>query len=342
MLKCLSGILFPEKGVVETNGRVAALLELGAGFHPELTGVENIYLNGAILGMSRREIDRRFDDIVSFAGLEQFIDTPVKNYSSGMTVRLGFAIAANVEPEILLIDEVLSVGDESFQRRCLEKIEQFRKEGRTIVFVSHGLAQVEQLCETVAWIEYGELKALGVARDVVQLYTGASHGTVVEEEGELGARWGSGEAEIRKVMVLDEHGEPAKTVRSGRPMTVRIEYEAHVMLHDIVVGIAINHLHGHLMIGTNTRRRGLTIDVAHGPGIAEFRFDRLPLLEGVYDLTAAVSDHTEWNPYDHWEKRVRFEVDQTGIYDGGSVVVDGTWTVDGRGSRRSRQTQSLQ
>jgi ABC-type polysaccharide/polyol phosphate transport system ATPase subunit len=168
MLKCLSGILFPERGTLATNGRLAALLELGAGFHPELTGVENIYLNGAILGMSSKDIARRFDDIVSFAGLEQFIDTPVKNYSSGMTVRLGFAIAANVEPEILLIDEVLSVGDESFQRRCMEKIEQFRKDGRTIVFVSHGLAQVEQLCERAAWIEFGELKMLGNAAEVVQ------------------------------------------------------------------------------------------------------------------------------------------------------------------------------
>ena len=142
LLKCLAGILVPERGSVTVDGRVSALLELGAGFHPELSGRENVYLNGAILGLSKKETTARFDDIVAFAGLEEFIDTPVKNYSSGMYVRLGFAVAAHVEPEVLLIDEVLSVGDESFQRKCAEKIEQFRQDGRTIVFVSHGLDQV--------------------------------------------------------------------------------------------------------------------------------------------------------------------------------------------------------
>jgi ABC-2 type transport system ATP-binding protein len=333
LLKCLAGILFPERGRVSSDGRLAALLELGAGFHPELTGVENIYLNGAILGMTRKEITKRFDDIVSFAGLEQFIDTPVKNYSSGMTVRLGFAIAANVEPEILLIDEVLSVGDESFQRKCMEKIEQFRKDGRTIVFVSHGLAQVEQLCERAAWIEFGELKMLGPAVDVVQRYTGASHGAREEAE-EHGSRWGSGEAQIRSVKVLDEHGEPTTVVRSGRPATVRIDYDAHTLLRDVVVGIAINHLHGHLMFGTNTRRRSVTIDTVEGPSSASFHFDEFPLLEGVYELTIAVTDSTEVHPYDHWDKRIRFEVDQSGIYDVGSVVTKGSWTADSRGPRR--------
>jgi ABC-type polysaccharide/polyol phosphate transport system ATPase subunit len=340
LLKCLTGILRVDRGSLATHGRVAALLELGAGFHPELTGVENIYLNGAILGMTRKEISRRFDDIVAFAGLEQFIDTPVKNYSSGMSVRLGFAIAANVEPEILLVDEVLSVGDASFQRRCLEKIEQFRTDGRTIVFVSHGLGQVEQLCENVAWLEFGELRMLGPAREVVQAYTGASHGGVQESEGELGWRWGTGEAQIKNVALLDDDGEPVTVVRSKQPVTVRIEYEANVLLRDIVVGIAINHLHGHLMFGTNTRRRNLTIDIAEGPGTAEFRFDCFPLLEGVYDLTVAVSDHTEVHPFEHWEKALRFEVDQSGIYDGGSVVADGTWTHEGHSARRIRQSSS--
>lgn len=327
MLKCLAGILYPEKGSVSSHGRLAALLELGAGFHPELTGVENIYLNGAILGMSKKEIGRRFDDIVSFAGLEQFIDTPVKNYSSGMTVRLGFAIAANVEPEILLIDEVLSVGDESFQRRCMEKIEQFRKDGRTIIFVSHGLAQVEQLCERAAWIEYGDLKMLGSAIEVVQSYTGASH-EAREEPDEIGARWGSGEVQITDVSLLDEQRTPVQVVNSGEPVTIRIEYTAHTLVQDIVVGVSIHHLHGQLMIGTNTRRRGLTIDRAQGSASVEFRLENFPLLEGVYDLTANVTDSTEVHPYDFWDKRVRFEVDQSGIYDFGSVVAEGSWVID--------------
>jgi ABC-type polysaccharide/polyol phosphate transport system ATPase subunit len=340
MLKCLTGILRADRGTIETHGRLAALLELGAGFHPELTGVENVYLNGAILGMTRKEITRRFDDIVSFAGLEQFIDTPVKNYSSGMTVRLGFAIAANVEPEILLVDEVLSVGDESFQRRCLEKIEQFRTDGRTIVFVSHGLGQVEQLCENVAWLEFGELRQLGPARDVVQAYTGASHGAVQETEGIGSWRWGTGEAQIKAVALLDDEGNPLEVVRSGQPVNIRIEYEANVLLRDIVVGIAVNHLHGHPMIATNTRRRNVTIDMAEGPQTATFHIDCFPLLEGMYDLTVAVSDHTEVHPFDHWQNALRFEVDQSGIYDGASVLTEGTWTIDSRSARRVDHSSS--
>lgn len=159
LLKCLAGILSPDTGTLTVNGRLSALLELGAGFHPEMSGRENIFLNGAILGMTNKEIELRFDDIVDFAGLGTFIDTPVKNFSSGMVVRLGFAIAANVEPEILLIDEVLAVGDAAFQQRCYEKIEKFRQDGRTIVLVSHGLSQVEQICDQAAWIDRGKLKA---------------------------------------------------------------------------------------------------------------------------------------------------------------------------------------
>lgn len=329
MLKCLAGILHPEKGSVTSHGRLAALLELGAGFHPELTGVENIYLNGAILGMSKKEIGKRFDDIVSFAGLEQFIDTPVKNYSSGMVVRLGFAIAANVEPEILLIDEVLSVGDESFQRRCMEKIEQFRKDGRTIIFVSHGLAQVEQLCERAAWIEFGELKMLGNAVEVVQSYTGASHEARVEPD-EIGTRWGSGEVQILSVGLLDEHGQSTALLRTGRSATVVIEFTAHAPVEDMVCGLAIHQLHGQMMVGTNTRRRGVTIGRASGPGRMSFQFDAFPLLEGVYDLTVAITDSTEVHPYDHWDRKIRFEVDQTGIYDVGAVDARGSWTIDRR------------
>ena len=185
----------PRRAASRCDGRISALLELGAGFHPELSGRENVYLNGAILGLSKKEITARFDDIVEFAGLEEFIDTPVKNYSSGMYVRLGFAVAANVEPEVLLIDEVLSVGDESFQRRCAEKIDEFRRDGRTIVFVSHGLGQVEQLCEDAAWIDKGELREIGPAADVITSYQGESH-HATRVEGEQGARWGSGEGQI--------------------------------------------------------------------------------------------------------------------------------------------------
>jgi len=190
LLKCLTGSLYPEKGSEEISGRVSALLELGAGFHPELSGRVDVFLNGAILGLTKKEIERKFDDIVDFAGLHNFIDTPVKNYLLGMFVRLGFAVAAHVEPDVLLIDEVLSVGDESFQRRCAEKIDQFRRDGRTIVSMSHGLAQVAQLCETVAWIDKGNLKTVGKADDAIAQYLG-DWLPVASATHERGSRFGA-------------------------------------------------------------------------------------------------------------------------------------------------------
>ncbi|MDE0801915.1 MAG: ABC transporter ATP-binding protein [Acidimicrobiales bacterium] len=169
-LKCLAGIYRPDDGEITLNGSMSALLELGAGFHPELSGRENVYLNAAILGLPKKEIDLRFDDIVAFAGLERFIDHPVKNYSSGMFVRLGFSVAINVEPEILLVDEVLAVGDEEFQRRCLAKIRQFRNDGRTVVVVTHSLATVQTLCDRALWLDHGVAQALGPADEVARQY----------------------------------------------------------------------------------------------------------------------------------------------------------------------------
>ncbi len=338
LLKCLAGIIFPEKGSISIHGRLSALLELGAGFHPELTGRENVYLNGAILGLSRRQIDARFDDIVEFAGVERFIDTPVKNYSSGMTVRLGFAIAANVEPEILLVDEVLSVGDESFQRRSAEKIEEFRREGRTILFVSHGLGLVQQLCDTAAWIDKGELVMLGTAVDVVNAYTGQSHDAAVSVDEELGQRWGTGEAQIVSVELLDGDGQPAKVFTAEQPMTIRIEAVAHTPIEDPVVGLRIQDLHGFVLWGSNTRRKGQTIHHINGPAVFEFTIPALPLLEGTYDLTVAITDHTEIHPFDHWDRRIRFEVRQHKIYDVGAVHVEGEWTIDAKTSLRPRSS----
>jgi ABC-2 type transport system ATP-binding protein len=335
LLKCLAGILVPEKGQVTVNGRISALLELGAGFHPELSGRENVFLNGAILGLSKKEIEQRFDQIVDFAGLDDFIDTPVKNYSSGMFVRLGFAVAANVDPEVLLIDEVLSVGDESFQRRCAEKIDQFRRDGRTIVFVSHGLGQVEQLCEQVAWIDHGDLKMIGPAAEVIAAYQGDSH-QATRVEGELGARWGSGEVQIVAVQLLDADGAPSGVLTTLEPATIRVDFTAHTPLQDLVVGVRIDALAGGTVWGTTTRRVGKTIGLVDGPASVEVAIPSLPLLEGTYDLTVAVTDHTEVHPYDHWDRRIRFEVRQYRSYDQGLVSIPATWTVSGaRGAVQS-------
>ena len=328
LLKCLAGILQPERGSVQVNGRVSALLELGAGFHPELSGRENVFLNGAILGLSRKEITDRFDDIVEFAGLEEFIDSPVKNYSSGMFVRLGFAVAAHVEPEVLLVDEVLSVGDESFQRKSAEKIEQFRRDGRTIVFVSHGLSQVEQLCEQVAWIDKGELRQIGPAAEVISAYQGDSH-HAQRVEGEQGSRWGSGEAQIEAVSRLDDAGVALPVLTTMEPATIRVELNAHAPVQDAVVGIRIDSMAGGPVWGTTTRRGGRTIGLLDGPAQVDLRLPSVPLLEGVYDLTVALTDHTEIHPYDHWERRVRFEVRQYRSYDTGVVHIPATWEIRG-------------
>ncbi len=331
MLKCLAGILFPEKGSVTARGRLSALLELGAGFHPELTGRENVYLNGAILGLSRKEIYRRFDDIVDFAGLVDFIDTPVKNYSSGMTVRLGFAIAANVDPEILLIDEVLAVGDASFQRKCAEKIEEFRESGRTIVLVSHATGQVEQLCEEALWLERGDVKMIGPAVEVVNAYTGASHDAIKStDEDELGQRWGSQEIQIISVDLLDDEDQIANVFNTLGSMRIRVNVVAHQPIRDPIVGVRIDTLHGVPLWGTNTRLRRHTIDLVDGPATVDIEIPSLVLMEGVYGLTVAVTDHTEAHPYDHWERRIRFEVRQTNIYDVGSVYMPSTFTSETR------------
>jgi len=331
LLKCIAGILFPERGTVTARGRLSALLELGAGFHPELSGRENVFLNGAILGMNRKEIQSRLEAIVDFAGLAEFIDAPVKNYSSGMILRLGFAVAANVEPEILLIDEVLAVGDTSFQRKCAEKVEEFRQDGRTIVFVSHATGQVEQLCEEALWLERGEVKMIGPSAEVVNAYTGASHGAVVDEDTEEhGQRWGTQEAQIVAVDLLDEHGETTKVFATKRPMHIRVHVVAHQPIRDPVVGIRIDHLHGLMLWGTNTRRRHHTISLLDGPATVDIEIPALSLLEGVYDLTVAVSDHTEAHPFDHWDRRIRFEVRQTDVYDVGTLYMPATFASETR------------
>lgn len=329
MLKCLAGILFPEQGSVKVNGRLSALLELGAGFHPELTGRENVFLNGAILGLSRKEIQRRLDEIVEFAGLVDFIDTPVKNYSSGMTVRLGFAIAANVDPEVLLIDEVLAVGDASFQRKCAEKIEEFRESGRTIVLVSHATGQVEQLCEHALWLERGDVRMQGPSLEVVAAYNGASFDAQpTEDPAELGQRWGTQEAQVTSVELLDADDAPTKLFDTLGPMHVRVNVVAHQPIRDPIVALRIDTLQGVPLWSTNTRHQRHTISVLDGSGAIDVRIPSLALMEGTYCLTVALTDHTETHEYDHWDRRIRFDVRQTDIYDSGVVYMPASVTSD--------------
>ena len=327
MLKCLAGILSPDEGSINVDGKIAALLELGAGFHPDLSGRENIFLNGAILGMTKSELERKFDEIIDFAGLEDFIDTPVKNYSSGMAVRLGFAVAINVDPEILIIDEVLAVGDAAFQLKCYEKIEEFRKQGRTIILVSHGLGDVAKLCDSVAWIEKGELAEVGDGYEVVGHYVGDSHDAQTRETGDMGERWGSGEAVLRGVEFLTNTGLPLRSIQSGEPVMLRVNYTVNQPVEEVVIGIRVSHLHGTNIWGTNTRRRGLRIHPSVGDGHVDVSMPEFPLLAGTYDLTIALTDGSEVHSYDHWEKGLRFDVNQGKFFDEGLVTVPATFSV---------------
>lgn len=328
LLKCISRILTPDEGRISVRGDVAALLELGAGFHPELSGRENVYLNGSILGLSGRALDKRFDDIVEFAGLERFIDAPVKNYSSGMYVRLGFSVAINVDPAILLIDEVLAVGDEAFQRRCNEKIAELKASGRTIVVVSHALGVMRDLCDQIAWLENGRLQNVGTAASVVDGYLGQAHVDRVEEKG-AGTRWGSGEARIEHIEILDDSGKPTTSARTGQDLVVRLHYNSTRRITQPVFGVAIFALTGAHVTGPNTKDAGFDIPAIEGKGHLDLAFRDLPLLQGTYDLSASLYDSAVLSPYDFRHLAVRFDVEPGAPAElhGGVVSLRGGWSL---------------
>lgn len=329
LLKCLAKILYPNKGSVTVSGRLCALLELGSGFHPELSGRENVYLNGAILGMSKRDIEARFDEIVAFAGLEKFIDTPVKNYSNGMQLRLGFAIASHVDPEILLIDEVLAVGDQAFQRKCSEKIESFRGEGRTIVLVSHGLGSILQLCDNTAWLEKGEIRMVGPSPEVISEYTGESLAGSERSDDEIGTRWGNGAAVINQIRLVNSKGEKTRSFTTGEHMRIEIDYSSNRNLEETVFSLRFTSLHGVEIWAANSKRRREFVTRLKPSGSVVVDIPRLPLLEGSFDLTAIITDHTEQKIYDWWDKKIRFDVTSGAVFDEGLVTVDSNWNLEG-------------
>jgi len=326
LLKCIAGILFPEKGSIVTRGRTAALLELGSGFHPDLSGRENIFLNGALLGLTKGELERKFDEIVDFAGLDEFIDTPVKNYSSGMAVRLGFAIAINVDPEILIIDEVLAVGDAAFQQKCYQKIESFRRDGKTILFVSHGLGDVTTLCSQVLWMEKGKARAVGRSIDLVSEYLGASHNTVHKTDETTGERWGNKEFEVKRVEIIDEHDKVTDVVHTGRSMKVRIHYKKNSDATDVIAGLRISHLHGTQLFATNSRRRGDVLGEFGNTGYVDLHIPRTPMLAGTFQISVDLSDSSELYTYDHWGQCATFDVLQDLTQDEGLVTIDAKWS----------------
>lgn len=328
LLKCMAQILYPNSGSITANGRLAALLEVGSGFHPELSGRDNIYLNGSILGMKRPEIDRKFDEIVDFSGVEEFIDQPVKNYSSGMYVRLGFSVAINVDPEILLVDEVLAVGDAGFQEKCAEKFAQFRREGRTVVVVSHSLPQLRGMADHAAWLEHGELKEVGPAKPVLEKYQDSTRADVrLEADGRV--HWGSGEAAVTKVEVLHSNGQTVDgLVPTGSTVTLRLHYSSKQRIEDPVFGFSLEAGDGTLLWSNNTRDLEFSIEYIEGKGILDLTIPAIPLAMGEFLVHSSVSDSSTQHVYDSVRDVARIHMGRGDpVESGGYVTMGGKWRI---------------
>jgi ABC-type polysaccharide/polyol phosphate transport system ATPase subunit len=347
-LKLVAGITKPTSGTVSVRGRISALIELGAGFHPEISGRENVFINGIMLGLTRREIQKRFDEIVEFAELTEFIDAPVKTYSSGMYMRLGFAVAIHVDPDVLLVDEVLAVGDEGFTHKCLDKFGEFKRRNKTILLVTHSLGLVERFCDEAIWLDAGAKKAQGDPKRVIGAYVTdverqeeqflassdakaqhesetARHDDAPKDAGEAAAdmfqasegRWGSGGVEIHDVAFLTADGQATHVFHSGEPLTLAFRVRAARPVHDFVFGIGIFNAEGVAVYGTNTDIEEMESDTLTGDVEVRLDFDAMDLVEGTYKVDLAVHKR-DGAPYDYhrllYTFRVKSRVKDVGIY----------------------------
>jgi ABC-type polysaccharide/polyol phosphate transport system ATPase subunit len=342
LLKLMAGITRPTRGSLTVRGRISALIELGAGFHPEISGRENVAINGIMLGLTRRQVEERFDEIVAFAELERFIDAPVKTYSSGMYARLGFAVAIHVDPEVLLIDEVLAVGDEAFTRKCLDKIGEFRRRGKTIVLVTHSLGLVEKMCDDVLWLRQGRKADQGDPKRVVDAYltyvAGGEEALLAQEHGRAPTesapdapeapgeevqhgyregRWGSREVEITDVRLLDDRDRPRHVYTPGERLTVALSVRAARKVKDFVFGIGLFTADGVSVYGTNTHLEEFEAEGLEGAGEVRLAIEDLRLVEGTYLLDVA-AHRRDGTPYDYhrglYSFRVKSRVKDVGVY----------------------------
>ncbi len=326
LLKLIAGIAKPTAGTVSVRGKISALIELGAGFHPEISGRENVFINGIMLGLSKKEITSKFDEIVRFAGLEGFIDAPVKTYSSGMFMRLGFSIAINVNPDVLLVDEILAVGDAAFIPKCLDRIDDFRRRKKTILFVSHDLAMVGKICDTVAWLKDGRLRMLGEPKRVVDAYLqdvaekqeedflgkkdAAAAAPAAAVDGGREQRWGKREIEIRKVVLRGTGGEEKHVFSPDEGMVIEMDVAAREPQKDFVFGIGVFNSLGTLCYGTNTDLEELVPESIQGQGQVVCRIDKLGLINGTYYLDVAVHKRDGY-PFDYHKSLYSFLVSST-------------------------------
>jgi ABC-type polysaccharide/polyol phosphate transport system ATPase subunit len=356
LLKLISGILRPTSGSLEVDGRVTALIELGAGFHPEISGRENVFIAASVLGLSRREIEARYDRIVEFSGLGDFLEEPVKNFSSGMYVRLGFAVAIHTDPEVLLVDEVLAVGDEAFAHRCIGKIEELLAAGRTVVFVSHALSMVEDLSTRALWLDRGRARMIGEPRRVVDAYRQA----VAEEEGEAHLarkqagepvesavepaveaddpmRWGSGAAEVVEVRLRGGDGGERYHFACGETVVFEIEARAAAALDDVVFGIALSTPRGVEVWGTNSDLAGHQAERFLGEATARLVCPALRLAPGEYRVDAAVHAR-DGAAYDYRRRLLAFSVtsDERGV---GVYFPEHRWEFTGGARMRAKEAK---
>jgi len=322
LLKILAGISKPTAGTITTKGRISALIELGAGFHPEISGRENIFINGIILGLTKKKIQERMDNIVEFAELEDFIDNPVKSYSSGMYMRLGFSIAINVDPDILLIDEVLAVGDASFVPKCLDKINEFKRKGKTIIFVSHDLSTVDRISDEVIWLKEGKIEMQGYPKRVIDAYleyigkrdekkAGIKHQEEEKEaEENREKRWGSQEIEIHNVKMIDSSGTEKYIYESDEPFSIEFDVNAKIKEDDFVFGIGIFNTEGVQCYGTNTFIEDYKSQSIAGKGKIKINVPALNLINGSYFLNVAVHKRDGY-PFDYHHFQYTFKVTST-------------------------------
>jgi lipopolysaccharide transport system ATP-binding protein len=347
LLKVITGVLPPTSGKVHINARIASLLELGAGFHPDLTGRENVFLNGSIYGMDGATIRSKLDDIIDFAEIGDFIDTPVRHYSSGMYVRLGFSVAVHTAPEILIVDEVLTVGDQIFQQKCMQRILEMKEAGVAILLVSHNTEDIRRLCDRAIWIHNSEVRADGPAFDTVddylsytnELYYSRRRVDQVVEKTEDSAtaiveptvqaeirRWGTYLAEITLVEICNEFGEEADRFTLGSTFVIRIHYVAHQRISEPTFGLAIHRQDGTHVNGPNSVDEGYDLDAIEGTGIMEYRVDSLPLNPGRYELTVAIYNRTSTVAHDHHHRMYPFEIQAPrGRSEGGVVHIEAKW-----------------
>jgi ABC-type polysaccharide/polyol phosphate transport system ATPase subunit len=361
-LKLVAGITKPTSGTVQVEGRISALIELGAGFHPEISGRENVFINGIMLGLTKREIHARFNDIVEFAELQEFIDAPVKTYSSGMYMRLGFAVAIHVDPDVLLVDEVLAVGDEGFTHKCLDKFGDLKRRGKTILLVTHSLSLVERFCDEALWLDAGRTSSLGDPKRVVGAYlTAVEHGedqlmaatTARAVEAASGAdglhaapigseeavpatdprgnmfeategRWGSRDVEIVDVAMLDKDGRHSFVYHTGDAFAIHVKVRAHQPTDDFVFGIGLFNADGVCCYGTNTDVETMIPERLSGEAEVIFAIESLDLVEGTYKLDVAVHKRDGF-PYDYHRLLYTFRVKST-THDVGIYRPRHSWT----------------